>query len=219
MAPYYLIHRLKENVLYSLEFFWKYIIIISSFKTWHYQTFLKHVTSERICQEFDLTTWLSHLQIEVQAAIARRVSVHASVQLWKWLTNRFAEWGMWAAYWIKVTFTNLLFLHYQASGKGCRRQMTSGANLSALVGVGRRCLVLVNFNFNWPEFALLFTLVKRSIHPVFFISNFFLSNKASKTSELSNLKASKFEIKTQYTITGVFIESIPFTFESTVIML
>ena len=148
MAPYYLIHRLKENVLYSLEFFWKYIIIISSFKTWHYQTF-KHVTSERTCQEFDLTTWLSHLQIEVQAAIARRVSVHASVQLWKWLTNRFAEWGMWAAYWIKVTFTNLLFLHYQASGKVCRRQMTSGANLSALVGVGCRWSALVGVGRRW----------------------------------------------------------------------
>ena len=33
------------------------------------------------------------------------------------------------------------------------------------------------------------------LHPVFFISNFFISNKASKNSKLSNRKASKFEIK------------------------
>ena len=43
-----------------------------------------------------------------------------------------------------------------------------GRRCLKLVGVVWRCLALVNFNFNWPEFALLFTLVKRSIHPVFF---------------------------------------------------
>ena len=39
------------------------------------------------------------------------------------------------------------------------------------------------------------------VHPVFFISNLFIniSNKASKTSKLSNLKASKCEIKQQNT--------------------
>ena len=49
-----------------------------------------------------------------------------------------------------------------------------------------------------------------------------MSNKVSKTSKLSNLKASKFEIKqhkSQYINTGVFIESIPFIFESTVIVI